>query len=53
VQADAGKAGGTIERLLVEHGQIRQNTRTNGKRQIVARKSWSDVMTIAQPFKAG
>ena len=31
VQADAGKTGGTIERLLVEHRQIRQNTRSLGK----------------------
>ena len=31
VQADAGKTGGTIERLLVEHRQIRQNARAVGK----------------------
>ena len=31
VQTDAGKTGGTIESLLVQHGQIRQNTGAIGK----------------------
>ena len=34
VKADAGKRRGTIERLLVEHAQIRQNAGAVGKRQI-------------------
>jgi len=34
LQADAGETGGTIERLLVEHGQIRQNARAIGKRAL-------------------
>jgi len=34
VQAGAGKTGGTIERLLIEHGRIRQNRRALGKRAL-------------------
>jgi hypothetical protein len=34
VQADAGKTGGAIKRLLIEHGRIRQKPRALGKRQI-------------------
>ena len=36
VQADAGETGGTIESLLIEHGQIRQNARAVGKIALVA-----------------
>ena len=36
VQADAGETYGTIERLLIEHGQIRQNARAVGKIALVA-----------------
>ena len=35
VQADAGKCGGAVERLLVKHGQIRQNTGVVGKVTLV------------------
>jgi hypothetical protein len=31
VEADAGKIRGTIERLLIEHGRIRQNANKVGK----------------------
>jgi hypothetical protein len=31
VQADAGKTGRAIERLLIEHGRIRQNAGAIGK----------------------
>ncbi len=63
VQANAGKTRGTIKSLLVEHAQIRQNTRALGKRQIrrggldkLALSGWpsrSDSMTIARHFNAG
>ena len=31
MEADAGKTGGTVERLLIEHGLIEQNTGPLGK----------------------
>jgi hypothetical protein len=36
VQADAGKTGGAIERLLIEHAQIRQNATEVGKVALAA-----------------
>jgi hypothetical protein len=38
VQADAGKTGGAIERLLIEHAQIEQNAGTLGKNGLAANR---------------
>jgi hypothetical protein len=42
VQADAGKSRGAIERLLIEHGRIRQNAGAIGKIALSTRWDWQN-----------
>jgi hypothetical protein len=40
MEADAGKTGGSVERLLIEHGRIRQNANALGKIALQLPLAW-------------